>query len=282
MIGLGLAGLLFVAVAAGAGWYLFVRQPAPTVAEDAPAPAPVEAPGVPVASPETQALDSAAPASQSAAAEAAVPPGSAPGATAPSRVAPVAPAPVAPTRTAEGPPRPRPGPAGAAREGPASGQATRPSSGPAPDSPLAFLDSDEPLDVTDGRSAGEALARKYQSDQGSSSASRFGATGRFRPRDRNPRPQGPVEVSAIRTLRYIIDNEEAFHRKSGRYGTLKDLFTAQLPLDVPHTADSFQRRGYRFSLEISDGGYRVTAMPAQPGSRPFTGDDSGIIRPGFD
>jgi len=145
---------------------------------------------------------------------------------------------------------------------------------------MAFLDSEEPLE-NDGRAAGEALAQRYKSDQGGSRGNTFGTTSRFARSQRNPRPNNVNELAAIKTLRYIIDNQEAFHRKNGRYGTLLDLF-GRNPLDVPHNGDSFQRRGYRYNLEVTSDGYKVTAMPVQVGPRPFTGYDSGIIRPGLE
>jgi hypothetical protein len=100
-------------------------------------------------------------------------------------------------------------------------------------------------------------------------------------RQRNPRPNNVNELAAIKTLRYVIDNQEAYHRKNGRYGSLVDVF-GRTPLDVPHNGDSFQRRGYRYSLEVTSDGFKISAMPVQPGPRPFMGDDSGIIRPGLE
>jgi len=145
---------------------------------------------------------------------------------------------------------------------------------------MAFLDSEEPLD-NDGRAAGEALAQRYKSDQGGSRGNTFGTTSRFPRSQRNPRPNSVNELAAIKTLRYIIDNQEAYHRKNGRYGNLIDLF-GRTPLDVPHNGDSFQRRGYRYNLEMTSDGYKVMAIPVQVGPRPFTGYDSGIIRPGLE
>ena len=263
LIGLGLAGLLFVALAAGAAWYLFLRKPAAstTVAEAGATPAPLEtATAVPgaTATAEPVTVASGPSAVPSSAASPAMAPSSRP-----------TPAPLqataTPTRTTEGP---APGNKG--------GQTS-----PGTNSPndMAFLDSEEPIE-NDGRAAGEALADRYKSDQGSNRGSTYGTTSRFQRSQRNPRPNNPNELAAIKTLRYIIDNQEAFHRKNGRYGTLLDLF-GRTPLDVPHNGDSFQRRGYRFNLEVTGDGFKVTAMPVQVGPRPFTGYDSGIIRPGL-
>jgi hypothetical protein len=145
---------------------------------------------------------------------------------------------------------------------------------------MAFLDNEEPMETTDGRTAGE-VAKGYRSDRGQQSGGTFGATGPLRARARNPRPSGPLELSAIKTLRFLMDNQEAFRRKSGRYGTFVELFNQTL-FDTPHGADSFQRRGYRYGLEVASDGYKIRAMPIQPGPRPFVGDDSGFIQPDID
>ncbi len=171
--------------------------------------------------------------------------------------------------------------------GPASGS-TGQGAGPTQTSPgtgggndMAFLDSEEPIE-SDGRAAGEAVAQKFRSEQGFNRGnSTYGATGPLSRRQRNPRPNSPNELAAIKTLRYVIDNQEAYHRKNGRYGSLLDVF-GRSPLDVPHNGDSFQRRGYRYNLEVTSDGFKITAMPVQPGPRPFLGDDSGIIRPGLE
>ena len=266
LIGLGLAGLLFVGLAAGAAWYLFLRKPADstTVTEAGASRAPLDtATAAPTIPSEPSAVPSSAASPAIAPSSAATPAPSQPTAT--------------PTRSVEGPASGRKG-------GPASGSAGQTggttSPGTTPGNEMAFLDNEEPID-NDGRAAGEALAQRYKSDQGGSRGSTYGTTGRFRQRERNPRPNSPNELAAIKTLRYVIDNQEAFHRKNSRYGTLLDLF-GRTPLDVPHNGDSFQRRGYRFNLEVTGDGFKISAMPVQPGPRPFLGDDSGIIRPGLE
>jgi hypothetical protein len=145
---------------------------------------------------------------------------------------------------------------------------------------MSFLDDEEPIETTDGRTAGE-VAKGYRSDRGQQSGGTFGATRPLRQRERNPRPSGPLELSAIKTLRYLMDNQEAFRKKSGHYGTFVELFS-QTPFDTPHGPDSFQRRGYRYGLEVASDGYKVTAMPMQPGPRAFVGTDSGYIVPGIE
>jgi hypothetical protein len=145
---------------------------------------------------------------------------------------------------------------------------------------MSFLDDEEPLEATSGRTGGD-VARGYRSDQGQQSGGTFGASRPLQRRERNPRPSGPLELSAIKTLRYVMDNQEAFRRKSGHYGTFVELF-GQTPFDTPVKADSFQRRGYRYGLEVASDGYKVTAMPVQPGPRAFVGTDSGIIVPDID
>ena len=78
-----------------------------------------------------------------------------------------------------------------------------------------------------------------------------------------------------------MDNQEAFRKKSGHYGNFNELF-GHTPFDTPHNAESFQRRGYRYGLEVASDGYKMTAMPVQPGPRAFHGDDSGFILPGVE
>ena len=68
------------------------------------------------------------------------------------------------------------------------------------------------------------------------------------------------------TLLYLNSVEEAFHRKNGRYGTLRELADAGLlALDVPFDASGFKRARYAFRVTVEADGYRAEAMPA--GSR---------------
>ncbi len=154
------------------------------------------------------------------------------------------------------------------------------SGGQEPAGRSSFLDV-EPEEGVDGRAAGEDLANKYSSGQGSRSSS--GSTARFRPRDRSPRSLAPVERPAVATIRHVINAQEAYHRKRNRYGTLSDMSQAQaLFLDVPFQPTSFRRGGYNFELTVESDGFRVVGMPTSPNGRPFIGDDSGIIRVGTD
>jgi eukaryotic-like serine/threonine-protein kinase len=140
----------------------------------------------------------------------------------------------------------------------------------------SFLDEEAP--PIDGREAGERVAGTYRSDRGSSGSGGFGATGRLRARPRSPQNLGPVERPAVATLRHIMDRQEFFKKKEGRYGTLADLKSAVgFALDVPVSGNSFQRKGYRFELSLKDDGFTVTALPNAPTGRTFTGDDSGFI-----
>ena len=85
---------------------------------------------------------------------------------------------------------------------------------------------------------------------------------------------------AERTLSQILNAEEAFHQKHGRYGTFAEMVTAQtLFLDAPHQGGVVQRPGYRISLEVTKDSFRALATPTA-GGRFFVGDDSGYIRPG--
>jgi hypothetical protein len=143
----------------------------------------------------------------------------------------------------------------------------------------SFLDA-EPDDGVDGRAAGEDLAGKYRSGQGTSGSS-TGSTSRFHPRDRSPRNLAPVERPAVATIRHIINAQEAYHRKRNRYGSLGEMAAAQaLFLDVPFQANAFRRGGYNFELTVEPDGFHVQAMPTAPNGRPFFGDDTGLIRVG--
>jgi hypothetical protein len=140
---------------------------------------------------------------------------------------------------------------------------------------------EEPADV-DGREAGEAVAGKFRSNQGSSNSGGFGASRNYQRRERSPRDLAPIERPAVATIRHIMDREEAFHRKEGRYATLADLGRSGAFLDVPHQTLNFERRGYRFELALESDGFRVVAEPMAPGPRSFVGDDTGYIRSGVE
>ena len=255
-------GLLIMLGAAVAGWFLFLRKAEPTVATTAgsatlPGPAESAPPaGGPVA-PSTLAV--APPAEHSA----------------PTAV----PVPV-PAQTTLTPPRK--GSSGGATAEPAGTVRPAPAD-PAPraesSSEFVFLDEEAP--AGDGREAGERLAGTYRQGGGTSGGT-FGASGRFKARERSPRVLAPAERPAVATIRHLIDRMEAFHRREGRYAGLGDLRAAGLALDVPVSGNTFQRRGFRFEVTVESDGFRITATPVSPTGRSFVGDDSGNIRAGVD
>ena len=263
--GLAAGLVLLVGAAAVGGWYFFIHKPATTAdagrAATAP-PAPAAATLPPVTAAPAAAVPSAAP-----------PINPAPSA-APVTAPPAAPQAATPTSTArQGSAE---GPRAAARE-PAPPSRTAEAN---PSSSYSVLD-EEPAQ-NDGREAGEALADKFRSNQGSRTSGGFGASGRFRARERSPRDLTPFERPAVATIRHIIDREEAFHRRDGRYATFADLGRAGAFLDVPSQTLNFRRRGYRFELALESNGFRIVAEPMAPGPRSFVGDDSGFIRAGVD
>jgi serine/threonine protein kinase len=259
VVGLGLAAVLGIAVVVAGGYFLFGRRaPAPTVAT-VEAPPPAESPATDV------------PPAGSAGAIEATPTGPgvatnpAPSATVPAATAPTT-TPV--PRVADGAPR-RP-PAAAPPEPPAPGA---PPAGGAPETDYSFLD-EPPAGELDGRAAGEALAQKYRSG-GSTGYS----TTRFRQRPKLPPGITMPERPAVATLLYLSNVQEAFHRKSGRYGTLKELSDAGLlVLDVPFSPEGFRRARYGFRVSAEAGAYRIDATPLAPVGRAFLVDDSGFVR----
>jgi hypothetical protein len=162
----------------------------------------------------------------------------------------------------------------------------KPRSAPADPAPRAESSSeyvvlDEEAPAGDGREAGERLAGTYRQGGGTSGGT-FGASGRFKARERSPRVLAPAERPAVATIRHLIDRMEAFHRREGRYAGLGDLRAAGLALDVPVSGNTFQRRGFRFEVTVESDGFRITATPLSPAGRSFVGDDSGYIRAGVD
>jgi hypothetical protein len=88
------------------------------------------------------------------------------------------------------------------------------------------------------------------------------------------------ERPAVATLLYIHSAQEAFHRKSGRYGNLRELADASVfVLDVPFDAAGFRRAHYSFRVTAEADGFRVEAAPQGPVGRAFVVDDSGFVRP---
>ena len=277
MIALVAGGLLIAFGAAVAGWLLVIRKSGPAVATTtagAAVPGPAESTpptaGVvepTVATPDPRAAQNAhaanaIPAPDPASAQAG---GGAPANQPPPRIA----APT--TRTTS--PGGAPAEAAAPRSAPAV-PATRAD----PSADYAFLDEEIP--EANGREAGERLAGTYRQGGGSSGGS-FGATGRFKARERSPRVAA-AERPAVATIRHLIDRMEAFHRRAGRYPNIAELRAAGLALDVPVSGNTFQRRGFRFEVTVESDGFRVTATPLSPSGRSFVGDDSGYIREGVD
>jgi serine/threonine-protein kinase len=261
ILGLGLVGVLALAVIAGGAWYLFGRK--------GPAPEP------------TPAVDSArltetpAPAEASASTPEAAPPVDArevPGVTTPTPGAATAPAAQPPPRVATAVPATR---ATTPAEPPSRPDAPASSGGSGGD--YAYLD-ELPSEAPDGRAAGEALAQKYRSGGSGSGSAGYPAT-RFRQRPRLPPGVTMSERPAVATLLYIHSAQEAYHRKNGRYGNLRALADASLfVLDVPFDAEGFRRARYGFRVAADGDGYRVEASPQGPVGRAFLVDDSGFVR----
>ena len=256
VIGLGVAAILALAVVVAGGWYLLGRRAAR-----------------PEPSPETaRAAETAVPAPTTP--PAATTPAEAAPAGTPGVAAPAAPATPTPRVASAGP---RPGP-GRDRSAPAAPNAPPSSSETSPGTPpkdYAFLD-DVPAE-TDGRAAGEELAHKYSS--GGSGASTGYPSARYPRRQRVPRGVTMPERPAVATLLHLHSAEEAYHRKSGRYGNLRELAGAGLLfLDVPFDVSGFRRARYSFSLTAEAEGYRAEAMPQGPIGRALLVDDSGFVR----
>jgi serine/threonine-protein kinase len=277
MIALVAGGLFLVLGAAVTGWLLFVRKAEPTVATNAgsatvPGPAESAPPAGSAVEPSTLAP---APTAQQ-------------GAVTAERV------PVPPPVETGGAATRSDSPAGntstATRKAPA-GSTTADSAGttrpvptdhaPRAESSSEFVFLDEEAPVGDGREAGERLAGTYRQGGGTPSGN-FGASGRFAARPRSPHSLAPGERPAVATIRHLIDRQEAFQRKEGRYAGLGDLRAAGLALDVPVSGNTFQRRGFRFEVTVESDGFRITATPLSPSGRSFVGDDSGYIRAGVD
>jgi serine/threonine protein kinase len=134
----------------------------------------------------------------------------------------------------------------------------------------SFLDED--LEDQDGGSAaGTRLAESYRS--GGSSGG--GATLRSGPRTRYPKGLAGSERAAVLAMRHIVARQHDHYRANGSYGTLRDM-----GLNV--SGNSFARKGYRFELKIVEDGYTLTAIPIGASGRPFSADDTGLIKPGVE
>jgi serine/threonine-protein kinase len=259
VVGLGGAGVLLVALLAGGGYFLLHRNAAPTP---------------PVADVTPTTLAQAPPTTLAAAVQPTAPaeavPSAAPAATS------------APPRSSSVPATTPPAPRAAASSAPQTSRGTTPSQPTAQAHPQAepaagdfsHLDEVPGDDGGDGRAAGDALAQKYRSD-GTSSYT----TGRYRARPPVPRGITLQERPAVATLLYLSSVEQAYHGRSGRYGSLRELHDAGLlVLDVPVDAAGFKRARYGFRLTVESDGFRAEAVPQAPVGRPFVVDDTGKVR----
>ena len=267
VIGLGIGGLFLAALAGIAGWYLFLRTPADrgvTVAENV-SPGDLSS-AAPVATPEPAIAPIPEVAPTTAAA--------APSATLPAVTTPVAAPPTTGTTAAPITRPARPSVAEGARP-PRRTEDAPPADDTGSAGSSTFLDAEPPQ--VDGAEAGARVAEGFRGGGGRTSG--FGASGRHQRRERSPRPLVPAEAPAIATLRHILQAQEAFKQSTGRYGTFSEMAAARnLFLDVAPQANVFQRRGYRFELQLSGDSFRVVAKPQMAGPRPFVGDESGYIR----
>jgi serine/threonine protein kinase len=144
----------------------------------------------------------------------------------------------------------------------------------------AFLDEEAP--EMDGGAAGRRVADAFRNQQGGQTSG-WRTNTPLNARPRSPRNLSMPERPAVATLRALINREEAYKRKNGRYGTLPELKTAGLlPLDVPLQAAGFARKGYEFGLRLEGDGFTATAMPKSMGPRSFYGTDSGFILEGLE
>jgi serine/threonine-protein kinase len=257
LVVIGVVLLVFAGVAVVGGWYFFLRKPAGTQVADQPAASLVPMTMPPATAPPlTQTEATLPPATQALApppTQLAPPPSYAP-ATAPPATAPPATAPRVTRPPATQPPEQDGG---------------------------SFLDEVPVEQEPDGRDAGKRVSGAFGSSNTNSSG--FGSTGRFQARERTPRNLAPTERPAVATMRHVIDAQESYFKRNNRYGNLAELKQAgTLFLDVAVQPTSFVRRGYRFEVESTGSGFRVAAVPISPGGRPFTSDDSGIIRAGVD
>ncbi|HXK08619.1 MAG TPA: serine/threonine-protein kinase [Vicinamibacteria bacterium] len=252
VVGIGLAAVLVLAVVAGGAWVLLGRRAAPAEPSPSPEARVAETPVPPATLPATPAPAEAAPSA------------------APVTPLPATPVPDAGPRVASAGPRPGPG---RDRSGPAAPVAPPPATAPAAGAKdYAFLD-DVPTE-TDGRAAGEDLAHKYSSGGSSGYPS-----ARYPRRQRVPHGVTMPERPAVATLLYLHSVQEAYHRKSGHYGNLRDLAAAGLlVLDVPFDASGFRRAHYAFTVTSEAEGYRAEAMPQGPIGRALLVDDSGFVR----
>jgi serine/threonine protein kinase len=256
IVGLGVVGLLLVALVAGGGYWLLRRnQTATAPATDVPATTLAAAPPTTTA-PEAPPTTTAAEATTATSVPAPPP-------TVPSTPEP------RPTRVASN--TQPPGRTTPSVTSPPNDQAVSHSAPAGQD--FSYLDQ-VPSEETDGRATGEALAQKYRSGGGSSYT-----TGHYNARPMVPRGITLEERPAVATLLHLNSVEQAYHRQNGRYGTLHEMHSAGLlVLDTPVDASGFRRRGYSFRLAVESDGFHAEAVPQRLGGRSFVVDDAGKVR----
>jgi serine/threonine protein kinase len=255
VIGLVAAGVLLVALIA-VGAFFLLRKPATDTTTTADVPPTTLA--VPPTTLATQTSPTrtaeATPAPQLATPQ---PPG--PPATQPTRVASTA-APPTTARAVAPPPTTPPANTTAAQAEP-------------PAANFSYLDN-YPEEGADGRAAGDDVARRFRNEGGSSYT-----TGKYRPRGVVPPGVTLQERPAVATLLHLNTVEQAFHSRSGKWGTLKELHDAGLlVLDVPVDATGFKRGRYVYRLTVESDGFRAEAVPQAPIGRGFVIDDVGKVR----
>ena len=257
IVGLGVVGLLLVAVVAGGAYFLMRGRTAPvepTVADATPVPSAAPATTGDVSPPQpAEAVPPAVATPAPSSAEPAARPTQPVGAGSAALARPPAATPPPATRTTATAPPSQTEPAGA-----------------------EFSHLDElPSEEGDGRAAGAAAGRSYS--QGGTSG--FGTQRRFATRGNVPRGVTLQERPAVATLLYLNSVEGAFHRRNSRYGTLRELADAGLlALDVPFDANGFKRTHYAFRVTVEADGYRAEAIPQAPIGRAFIVDDSGKVQ----
>jgi len=257
VLGLVAFGVLALAMLGGGAWWFLSQRAATTTVAVSPTPTPTPVPVTSAATP-TPGPAEATPASTlpSPVAAATTPfPPSTPPPTPDTR------RPTTPTKVAAGAPSGRTQPPATESDAPAAAGGDE----------YAFLDEPQ---GQDGRAAGDAVAQKFRA--GGSSG--IGST-RFARRERFPRHIAPGERPAVGTLAQLMFAQEAFHRTSGHYGTLRELTGAGLlRLRVAFANGVFEKQSYRFELTGGGGEYRATATPLGSGTRPFVVDDNGFVR----
>jgi eukaryotic-like serine/threonine-protein kinase len=257
IIGLVAFGLLLAALAVGAGLWMMRKS---TVAPPAVAEAP------------TTTLAAAPP--TTAAAQA---PSTSPAEAPPS----VPPAATTPPQHAATEPRTTPrvatntnSPATPAQTKPAATLPSGPGHAEPPAGDFSHLDDIPGDDGADGRAAGDDVAKKFRNEGQSSYTN-----GKYRARPNVPHGVTLQERPAVATLLYLNSVEQAYHGRSGKWGSLHDLHAAGLlMLDVGLEQSGFKRAHYGFRLTVEPDGFRAEAVPQAPIGRPFVVDDTGKVR----